>query len=81
MTMKQLKTYHSPDFESYCPGHPENEHPGIEVTTGRLGQGITNAVGLAIASKNLQVTYKRPEFPVVSNHTFCIVGDACCKKV
>lgn len=80
MTMKQLKTYHSPNLESYCPGHPENEHPGIEVTTGPLGQGITNAVGLAIASKNLQATYNKPEFPVVSNHTFCIVGDACLQE-
>lgn len=80
MTMEQLKTYHSSDLQSYCPGHPENEHPGIEVTTGPLGQGITNAVGLAIASKNLQATYNKPEFPVISNHTFCMVGDACLQE-
>lgn len=80
MTMDQLKTYHSARLDSYCPGHPENEHPAIEVTTGALGQGISNAVGLAIASKNLQATYNRPQFPVVSNHTFCMVGDACLQE-
>ncbi|CUM63861.1 uncharacterized protein PRCAT00001449001 [Priceomyces carsonii] len=80
MTMEQLKTYHSSDLNSYCPGHPENEHPAIEVTTGPLGQGIANAVGLAIASKNLQATYNRPNFSVVDNHTFCMVGDACLQE-
>jgi dihydroxyacetone synthase len=80
MTLDQLKTYHSSDPEGPCPGHPEIEFPGIEITTGALGQGITNAVGLAIASKNLQATYNRPDFPVVSNHTFCMVGDACLQE-
>lgn len=80
MTMEQLKTYHSKEIDSYCPGHPENEHPGIEVTTGPLGQGVANSVGLAIASKNLQATYNKPGFPVVSNHTFCMVGDACLQE-
>lgn len=80
MTMEQLKTYHSSNPESYCPGHPENEHPGIEVTTGPLGQGVANSVGLAIASKNLQATYNKPGFPVISNHTFCMVGDACLQE-
>ena len=80
MTLDQLKSYHSAELDSYCPGHPENEHPGIEVTTGALGQGVANSVGLAIAAKNLQATYNRPEYPIVSNHTFCIVGDACLQE-
>lgn len=80
MTMEQLKSYHSKRVDSLCPGHPEIEIPGIEVTTGALGQGISNAVGLAIASKNLQATYNKPSFPVVSNHTFCMVGDACLQE-
>lgn len=80
MTLDQLKTYHSKQIDSYCPGHPENEFPGIEVTTGALGQGISNAVGLAIAAKNLLATYNKPDFPVVSNHTFCMVGDACLQE-
>ncbi|ONH64906.1 Dihydroxyacetone synthase [Cyberlindnera fabianii] len=80
MTMDMLKTYHSTDPNSFCPGHPEIEIPGIEITTGALGQGITNAVGLAIAAKNLGATYNKEDFPVVSNHTFCMVGDACLQE-
>lgn len=80
MSMEQLQSYHSNITDSLCPGHPEIEIPGIEVTTGALGQGIANAVGLAIASKNLQATYNKPDFPVVSNHTFCMVGDACLQE-
>lgn len=80
MTMDQLKTYHSKEWDSYCPGHPEIEHPGVEVTTGPLGQGISNAVGLAIASKNLAGTYNKPEFPVVNNTIWCMIGDACLQE-
>ncbi|KAK9235040.1 Transketolase, thiamine diphosphate binding domain-containing protein [Lipomyces kononenkoae] len=80
MTLEQLKTYHSSEWESFCPGHPEIEHPGIEVTTGPLGQGIANAVGLALASKQLAATYNRDGFPVVDNTTWCMVGDACLQE-
>ncbi|KAF4976983.1 hypothetical protein FZEAL_6421, partial [Fusarium zealandicum] len=52
MTIDQLKSYHSARYDSIAPGHPEIEHEGIEVTTGPLGQGIANAVGLAMATKN-----------------------------
>lgn len=47
MTFEQLKSYHSERVDALCPGHPEIEHEGIEVTTGPLGQGIANVVGLA----------------------------------
>ncbi|KAK9427998.1 Transketolase, thiamine diphosphate binding domain-containing protein [Lipomyces doorenjongii] len=80
MTMDELKTYHSPEWESFCPGHPEIEHPGIEVTTGPLGQGIANAVGLAIATKQLAATYNRDGYAVVDNVTWCMVGDACLQE-
>lgn len=80
MTLEQLKTYHSDSLESFCPGHPENEFPGIETTTGPLGQGIANSVGLAIASKNLQETYNRPGFDVITSHIYCMVGDACLQE-
>jgi dihydroxyacetone synthase len=80
MTMDQLKSYHSARTDSFCPGHPEIEHPGIEVTTGPLGQGIANAVGLAMASKHLGATYNRPGFDVVDNMTYCMIGDACLQE-
>lgn len=80
MTLEQLKSYHSDRVDALCPGHPEIEHEGIEVTTGPLGQGVANAVGLAIATKNLQATYNTPEFDVVSNHTWCMIGDACLQE-
>jgi dihydroxyacetone synthase len=80
MTFDQLKSYHSDRVDALCPGHPEIEHEGIEVTTGPLGQGVANAVGLAMATKNLQATYNRPGFDVVSNHTWCMIGDACLQE-
>ncbi|KAL2169508.1 hypothetical protein VTG60DRAFT_5977 [Thermothelomyces hinnuleus] len=80
MTLDQLKSYHSTRPDSICPGHPETEHDGIEVTTGPLGQGVANAVGLAMATKHLAATYNRPGFDVVSNTTWCLVGDACLQE-
>lgn len=80
MTMEQLKTYHSASEESFCPGHPEIEHVGIEVTTGPLGQGIANAVGMAMATKHLGATYNRPGFDIVDNTTWCMIGDACLQE-
>lgn len=80
MTFEQLKSYHSKRYDALCPGHPEIEHEGIEVTTGPLGQGISNAVGMAAAGKHLGATYNRENFPVVSNHIWCMVGDACLQE-
>ncbi|GME68939.1 unnamed protein product [[Candida] boidinii] len=80
MTEKQLKSYHSSDYHSKCPGHPEIENEAVEVTTGPLGQGISNSVGLAIASKNLGALYNKPGYEVVNNTTYCIVGDACLQE-
>lgn len=80
MTVEQLKSYHSKREDSLCPGHPEIEHEGIEVTTGPLGQGVANAVGLAMATKHLAAEYNRPGYDVVSNHTWCMIGDACLQE-
>lgn len=81
MTWDQLRSYHSERADSRCPGHPEIDvASGIEVTTGPLGQGVANAVGLAVATKSLQARYNRPGFDVVSNHTWCVVGDACLQE-
>lgn len=51
MTVEQLKSYHSTRYDSICPGHPEIENEGVEVTTGPLGQGVGNAVGLAVSNR------------------------------
>lgn len=77
MTWEQLLSYHSERPDGVCPGHPEIEHEGIELTTGPLGQGIANAVGLAMATKHLAATLNRPGYDIVNNQTWCIVGDAC----
>lgn len=80
MTWEQLLSYHSERPDSLCPGHPEIEHEGIELTTGPLGQGIANAVGLAMATKHLAATFNRPGYDVVNNQTWCMVGDACLQE-
>ena len=61
---------------SKAPGHPERGHtPGIETTTGLLGQGMANAIGMAIAETQLAARYNRPDHLVIDHHTFTIVGD------
>lgn len=80
MTWEQLLTYHSPRYDSITPGHPEIEIDGVEVTTGPLGQGVANAVGLAMATKNLGATYNRPGYEMVNNMTWCMIGDACLQE-
>ena len=63
---------------SSTPGHPENfETPGIEVTTGPLGQGICNAVGLAAAEAHLAAKFNKPDCKVVDHYTYTIMGDGC----
>ncbi|KAK5230003.1 hypothetical protein LTR72_001538 [Exophiala xenobiotica] len=80
MTFDQLKSYHSSRVDALCPGHPEIEYEGIEVTTGLLGQGIANAVGLAMASKHFASKFNKPGFDIVSDHVWCMVGDACLQE-
>ncbi|THX18412.1 transketolase [Aureobasidium pullulans] len=63
---------------SITPGHPEShETPGIEVTTGPLGQGFGNAVGLAIAQAHTAAVFNKPDFDLINNYTYCIFGDGC----
>ena len=63
---------------SKTPGHPENhETPGIEVTTGPLGQGIANAVGLALAEAHLAAKFNKPDCKIVDHYTYAILGDGC----
>jgi dihydroxyacetone synthase len=79
-TMDELKGYGGAKengFTTIAHGHPEIECPGIEVTTGPLGQGIANSVGLAIASKNLAARFNKPGYEVVSSRVYCMTGDGC----
>ncbi|MBV8210032.1 MAG: transketolase [Burkholderiaceae bacterium] len=65
-------------LHSRTPGHPElGVTPGVETTTGPLGQGLANAVGMALAEKILAAEFNRPGFPIVDHHTYVFVGDGC----
>jgi transketolase len=58
------------------PGHPENfMNPGVEITTGPLGQGIANGVGIAMAEAHLAAVFNKPDFPIIDHYTYVIVGD------
>lgn len=66
---------------SKTPGHPEYGHTvGIETTTGPLGQGIANAVGMAVAEAHLAAVFNRPGFPVVDHYTYALCGDGCLEE-
>jgi transketolase len=65
-------------LHSMSPGHPElGVTPGVETTTGPLGQGLANAVGMAIAERVLAAEFNRPGFDVVDHHTYVFLGDGC----
>ncbi|MBQ3568056.1 MAG: transketolase, partial [Anaerotignum sp.] len=66
---------------SLTPGHPEYKHTkGVEVTTGPLGQGIANAVGMALAESHLAAKFNTPEFKVVDHYTYVLCGDGCLQE-
>ncbi|KAI0352513.1 transketolase [Trametes cingulata] len=76
MTINDLKQFRQ--LESKTPGHPEAIlTDGIEVTTGPLGQGFANGVGLAIAQAHLGATYNRDGFDIINNYTYVFTGDGC----
>ena len=65
-------------FGSHTAGHPERDlHLGIETTTGPLGQGLANAVGMAVAERVLAATFNQPGFDLVDHHTYVFLGDGC----
>jgi len=74
LSLDDIKSFRQ--WGSKTPGHPERHHPpGTEVTTGPLGQGISNAVGLAIAEAHLAARYNRPGYPVIDHFTYVMAGD------
>ena len=76
LPLSELKNFRQ--LHSKTPGHPEVDvTPGVETTTGPLGQGITNAVGFALAEKLLAQTFNRPEHTIVNHHTYVFLGDGC----
>ncbi len=76
LPIEELKNFRQ--LHSKTPGHPEYGYtPGVETTTGPLGQGITNAVGMAMAEKVLAGNFNRDGHPIVDHHTYVFLGDGC----
>lgn len=76
LPIEELKRFRQ--FGSRTPGHPEYGHaPGVETTTGPLGQGFANAVGMALAEKLLAARFNRPGFDLVDHYTYVFMGDGC----
>jgi len=76
LPLDQLKKFRQ--LGSKTPGHPEYGHtPGVETTTGPLGQGISNAVGFALAEQLLAAEFNREGFPIVDHHSYVFMGDGC----
>ncbi len=79
LTVEDLKNFRQ--LGSKTPGHPEYGHTkGIETTTGPLGQGIANAVGMAVAEAHLAAKFNREGFPVVDHFTYALCGDGCLEE-
>lgn len=76
LPIEELKNFRQ--LHSKTPGHPEYGYaPGVETTTGPLGQGITNAVGMAIAEKALAAQFNREDHKIVDHYTYVFMGDGC----
>ncbi len=79
LPLEDLKRFRQ--LNSKCAGHPERGHcPGVEVTTGPLGQGISNGVGMAIAQKHLAAKFNKEGFNLFDHHIYVIAGDGCLQE-
>ncbi len=79
LTIEDLKNFRQRN--SLTPGHPEYKHTiGVETTTGPLGQGIANAVGMALAEKHLAAKFNTKEHKVVDHYTYALCGDGCLQE-
>ena len=76
LTLDDLRDFRQ--LGSRTPGHPEyGRTAGVETTTGPLGQGLANGVGMALAERALATRFNRPGFPIVDHYTYVILGDGC----
>lgn len=76
LSLEELK--HFRQLHSKTPGHPENLlTPGVETTTGPLGQGLANAIGMALSEKMLAARFNKPDFPLIDHYTYVFLGDGC----
>ncbi|MEW8229174.1 MAG: transketolase [Candidatus Thiodiazotropha endolucinida] len=76
LSIDDLKSFRQ--LHSKTPGHPEYGYaPGVETTTGPLGQGITNAIGMALAEKTLAAQFNKPGYEIVDHNTYAFLGDGC----
>lgn len=76
LTIDDLKNFRQ--FGSMTPGHPEYGHTkGVEITTGPLGQGVANAVGMAVAESHLAAKFNKDDIKIVDHYTYALCGDGC----
>src|SRR3954469_243138 len=79
MTIDEIKNFRQ--IGSHTPGHPEQfETPGVEATTGPLGQGVGNAVGFAVSQKMAAAHFNTPDHKILDNHIVCLAGDGCLQE-
>jgi transketolase len=79
VSLEQVKAFRAPG--SHTPGHPESfETDGVECTTGPLGQGVANAVGIAVSQKMAAARFNTPEHTIFNNHVICLAGDGCLQE-
>ncbi len=79
LSIDDLKSFRQ--YESLTPGHPEYKHTtGVEVTTGPLGQGIANAVGMALTESHLSAKFNKDDITIVDHYTYALCGDGCLQE-